>query len=132
MHVIFNRLHAGRFGRTIADVCLARYQFSEWLDDAGDSANLRRGARAAADDPVMKDCLAAFDEVATGGKPDPTRNSTHYHDRSIAPPAWAQPPSAVTLSTQHCIFYRGVTYIGWCVTPNVAGPKRAARRPHRT
>ena len=110
--VMKNRLHdqKRRFGLTIADVCLARYQFSEWLDDKADSANLHRAARALDDDPIMLDCLAAFDAVmAAPSRDDPTGGSCHYTDKTIDPPAWAAPPAVLALETEHFRFYRGVS-----------------------
>lgn len=106
MHVIYNRRADGRFGKTIAEVCLRRIQFSEWNDDKGDNANLLRGADAADDDPVMLDCLAAFDDVAKAYF-DPTGKATHYHDKSIPPPPWAV-GATVALVTAKFIFYRDV------------------------
>jgi len=111
MWTIRNRVYDGRrrFGLTYADVCLARYQFSEFNDDRGDNANLRRGARTRDDAPVMLDCLAAYDDVvpAPSGD-DPTGSATHYHDKTISPPAWAAPPTVLSLETEHFRFYRNV------------------------
>ncbi len=106
MHSIFNRLKDGRFGKTIADVCLARYQYSEWNDDRGDNANLRRGAVISDDNPIMIDCLAAYDEVKAGTS-DLTNGSTHYHDKSISPPSWTA-RATKTLETDKFIFYSHV------------------------
>jgi N-acetylmuramoyl-L-alanine amidase len=88
VHSMFNRKADGRFGKTIAAVCLKRFQFSEFNDDQGDNANLMRAANAPDNDPVFLDCLEAFDEVADGS-PDPSGGATHYHDKSIKPPYWA-------------------------------------------
>src|ERR1035437_4028303 len=81
---LFNRLKAGRFGKSIAGICLKRYQYSEWNDDQGDNANLERAAVTPEEDPVMVDCLAAYDEAAAGA--DPSLGATHYHADYIAPP----------------------------------------------
>jgi N-acetylmuramoyl-L-alanine amidase len=107
-HVILNRLKTGRWGKTAAAVCLKRMQFSEWNGDAADNANLERGAEASDDDPVLRACVAAF--VWARNMPDPTGGATHYHDKSIAPPAWAGPArgAVVTLETPKFIFYAGV------------------------
>lgn len=102
---LFNRLHARRFGATIAAVCLARYQYSEWLDDKADNANLLRAAGVADSDPVLQDCLEAFD-IAAGGK-DPTGGATHYYAVSIPPPAWAA-TGEFTIQIGHHRFYKNV------------------------
>ena len=106
VHSIFNRVKDGRFGKTAAEVCLELKQYSEFNDDKGDNNNLRRGARAGDDDPIMKDCLAAFDEVDDGAA-DTTNGATHYHDKSIAAPYWAA-NATVALETDQFIFYSHV------------------------
>lgn len=106
MHTIFNRVADGRFGRSPAEVCLRRMQFSEWNGDAANNANLLRAARAADDDPIMLDCMAAFDEVKAGAA-DPTNGATHYHDKSIPAPYWAA-RATVALETGKFIFYKNV------------------------
>ena len=108
MHVLFNRLRdpKRRFGVTLAEVCLARFQFSEFNDDPADNANLRRGARARDDDPVILSILADYDRVLAGD-PDPTRGACHYHDKSIPAPKWAS-QAAISLETAKFLFYVGV------------------------
>ena len=103
--VIFNRLHSGRFGHSVAAVCLKRYQFSEWNADPADNANLIRVANMNADDPVILDCASAYDEMTAGN--DPTDGATHYHDTSIAPPAWTN-GATKTCQLGDLIFYRDV------------------------
>jgi hypothetical protein len=106
VHSIFNRVKAKRFQPTAAGVCLQRYQYSEMNDDTGDNRNLLRGANAPDNDPVMQDCLAAFDQI-TAGAFDPTGGATHYHDKSISPPAWTV-GATMCLETPKFLFYRGV------------------------
>lgn len=84
---LFNRLRAKRFGPTIAAICLARYQYSEWNDDKADNANLLRAAGTPDDNPVMQECLQAFLAAAAGQ--DPTGGATHYFAVSIPEPSWA-------------------------------------------
>ena len=106
-HVIVNRANRPlRFGATVAAVCLRRMQFSEWNDDALDNRNLERAALADDDDPIMLDCLAAFDEAVAGGT-DVTGGATHYHDDSIQPPDWTV-GAVRTCKLGRLIFYRGV------------------------
>src|SRR5260221_260957 len=81
---LFNRLKTGRFGKTIAAVCLRRYQYSEWNDDKANNANLIRGAETPEANPVMADCLAAYDEALAGA--DPSLGAMHYYAASIPSP----------------------------------------------
>lgn len=104
-HVILNRIKAGRWGKTAAAVCLKRYQFSEWNGDQLDNANLMRAAEAADDDATLRACAAAF--VWAKNIDDPTNGATHYHDKSIAPPAWTV-GATMTLETAKFKFYAGV------------------------
>jgi spore germination cell wall hydrolase CwlJ-like protein len=103
---IVNRLHDGRFGTTIAGVCLKRFQFSEWNGDAANNANLERGANTPDSDPVMQQCVAAI-TGALSGAPDPTHGATHYHDKSIPRPGWAS-AATVAMETPKFIFYKNV------------------------
>ena len=84
----FNRLKSGKFGKTIASVCLHRYQYSEWNADRADNANLLRAAEAAGNEPMIVDSLAAYDEAAGGS--DPTDGATHYYAEYIQEPEWAK------------------------------------------
>lgn len=106
VHTFFNRARSGRYPKTVAAVCLQRYQFSEFNDDAGDNRNLERGALTPDSDPAMLDCLTAYAEVAAGAF-DPTGGATHYHDKSIQPPAWTI-GATMCLETPKFFFYRAV------------------------
>ena len=101
----FNRLAAGRFGKTIASVCLHRMQYSEWNADPVDNRNLVRVAESADDDPINADCLAAYDEAAAGA--DPTGGATHYFAVSIPAPNWAA-TGEFTVQIGHHLFYKNV------------------------
>lgn len=102
---LFNRLKHGGFGKTIASVCLHRYQYSEWNDDRVDNSNLLRGAETDEHDPVMQACLEAYDTAAAGQ--DPTGGATHYYAVSIPAPAWAA-QSTFTVQIGHHKFYKDV------------------------
>lgn len=106
-HVMVNRLkNPARFGKTLAAVCLKRMQFSEWNGDAADNANLLRAAEVSDDDIILTGSMQSV-SYALNGWPDPTNGATHYHDKSIAPPAWTQ-GATCTLSTDKFRFYAGV------------------------
>lgn len=108
MHSIFNRVRVNphRYGKTVAAVCAKRFQYSEMNDDIADNNNLERAAVADDNDPIILDCLAAFDEVRTAII-DPTKNATGYHDKSIPPPYWTV-GATMTLETPKFFFYSNV------------------------
>ena len=101
----FNRLALKRYGSSIAGVCLKRYQYSEWLADAADNANLERVANMAPDDPIILDCAVAYDEAAAGA--DPTNQATHFFADGIATPAWAK-HATLTVKLGVLNFYKDV------------------------
>lgn len=108
---LFNRLKTGRYGKTIAHVCLARKQFSSMNDDKISNDNLLAVADLADSDPVTEDCAKAYDEAATGQ--DPTLGATHYYDTSIPAPYWTarQPDgrqAVRTVQIGRLIFYKDV------------------------
>lgn len=105
-HSIFNRVKDGRFGKTPAAVCLKRYQYSEFLPDAGDNSNLERAASTPGNDPTMLDCLACYDE-AFGGSPDISGGATHFFADTIAPPSWTK-NATLCCKIGHTLFYRNV------------------------
>ena len=102
----FNRLKSGRFGKSVAAICLARYQYSEWNDDKLDNANLLRAATVDNHDSVMADCAEAFNAAASGM--DPSLGATHYYaDTMQTPPAWAA-QGTFTVQIGHHRFYKNV------------------------
>lgn len=105
-NVIFNRVKHGGFGKTATAVCLKRYQFSEWLPDQGDNANLIRAAETEENDPIMADCLAAYDQAASGG-PDLSGGATHFFADTIASPAWTR-GATFTGKIGRTLFYKKV------------------------
>lgn len=104
-HVLRNRLRAGRFGGTVAEVCLRRGQFSEWNGDPINNRNLLRAARVSESDPVMVECLSLWDESGSGV--DPTEGATHFHETASPKPSWAQGAECVG-QIGAFLFYRGV------------------------
>lgn len=83
MHVLFNRV--GRYGSNVADVCLKPFQFSSWNTT---DPNRHRISVCSLDDPILADCLSAYDECF-GGAVDPTLGATHYFADGIPTPSWA-------------------------------------------
>jgi spore germination cell wall hydrolase CwlJ-like protein len=104
--VIRNRVNKG-FGKTVSAVCLKRMQFSEWNGDIVDNTNLERAANTPDDDRVLQDCLSAYDWAFNSKSVDITQGATHYHDKSINPPAWTV-GATKTLETNKFIFYKDV------------------------
>jgi N-acetylmuramoyl-L-alanine amidase len=104
MHTFFNRLQfAPKYGSTIADVCLRPWQYSCW--NTADP-NRHRLAIANDSDPILTDCLAAYDEVAAGSA-DPTLGATHYIADGIAPPLWVSEATQTVKIGAHT-FYKDV------------------------
>lgn len=106
-NVLCNRLADGRFGKTLAEVCLTRFQFSEFNDDKGDNANLLRMARLPDDAPEVLAASHALELALTKAEPDPTAGATHYYDTSIPPPKWTV-GAEMTGQLGRLVFYRGV------------------------
>jgi spore germination cell wall hydrolase CwlJ-like protein len=102
-----SRWKTGRFGETIAVVCLKRKQYSEWNGDVVNNNNLLRAARCSDTDPSWLECLDVFHAAMAGSEPDPTHGATHYHDTSIDPPDWTI-GAIRTAQLGKLIFYRGV------------------------
>ena len=88
--VLANRLRDGRWGKTLAAVCLKRMQFSEWNADPIDNRNLERVAALPDGDLVLADCADAVKDAIDGSLVDGTGGALYYHDNSIAPPTWTQ------------------------------------------
>jgi len=101
--VIWNRLKDGRWGRTLASVCLWKGQFSGWY--MPHDPNFAGACSLAEDDKTlcrMRDIIAGAHSEA-----DMTGGATHYYAVSIDPPAWVQ--GAIFCGQfGHHKFYRGV------------------------
>jgi spore germination cell wall hydrolase CwlJ-like protein len=84
-HVLWNRVRDGRWGQTLATVCLARMQFSCW--NASDP-NRQQIAEIADNDPILERLHSLLDAART--EKDPTYGATHYFSTSmIQPPSWS-------------------------------------------
>jgi len=102
-HVLWNRVESGRWGATLASVCLWRSQFSGWLPS---DPNFETACSLADDDALLQQ-LAALVRAAAH-EPDPTNGATHYFADSMkAAPEWAR--AATFCGTfGHQRFYKNV------------------------
>lgn len=108
-HVLWNRLLDGRWGDTLAEVCLFRSQFSAWgpvsPGDPQMRKNFANSCRLADSDPSMVLFSGLLEKAQN--EPDPTDGATHYYAKGITPPVWAA-------SAHFCgqfgnqLFYKGV------------------------
>lgn len=102
-HVLLNRHKSGRWGPTLAAVCLARLQFSCW--NASDP-NRELMAVLPEDGPAFAKLKAVLDAARNGS--DPTHGATHYYaDSMIVPPKWSVGASYAGRFGHHK-FYRDV------------------------
>jgi N-acetylmuramoyl-L-alanine amidase len=102
-HVLLNRLRDGRWGKTLATVCLARLQFSCW--NASDP-NREIIAAISDDDPIVQRLRGVLQSAKT--EPDPTNGATHYFATSmIKPPKWSIGATFCGQSGRHR-FYKDV------------------------
>ncbi|HTT82315.1 MAG TPA: cell wall hydrolase [Rhizomicrobium sp.] len=84
-HVIWNRLRTGRWGKTLAGVCLAPLQFSGWNAHDPNRAEM---ALLPDDDPALNRCREIF--AAAENEPDPTHGATLYYAESVPAPPWTK------------------------------------------
>lgn len=102
-HVIFNRLRTKRWGSNLAQVCLAKAQFSCWLQS---DPNWKLITSVSDFDPKMIELAGALS--AARQEPDFTQGSTHYYHKSMPKaPAWTLGATYVGEWGGHK-FYRGV------------------------
>lgn len=105
--VIRNRRDSGRWGHTLAHVCLAYEQFSSWNGDRQSRANILRAADAPDSDAIILDCLKAVDAATSGSGIDPTGGAMFYYADSIAAPSWTV-GATFTVQIGNQRFYKGV------------------------
>lgn len=103
-----NRVTAGRWEPSIAGVVVQRYQFSEFLSDAGDNANLERVANLSEGAPVIVAAAKAYDTVMADSNVDPSEGATHFYADGIAPPSWIAPPAVLTVKIGRVNFFKNV------------------------
>jgi len=85
-HVLWNRLHSGRWGSNLTAVCLWPEQFSCW--NTSDPNRLRL-AREPEDSPILFSIGMMLDAAAN--EADFTQGATHYYDPDsvLHEPPWA-------------------------------------------
>lgn len=90
-HVIMNRVNAGKYGKDVPNVVLAKGQFEPWQTRANELRSIRP------DDPTYRRASQIVDRVIAGDMPDPTAGATHFLNPDIVRqrrggtlPAWAQ------------------------------------------
>src|SRR5262245_33491711 len=84
-HVLWNRVLDGRWGTTLATVCLARLQFSCWNSS---DPNRDQIAALGDGDTTLQKLRATLDRARS--EDDPTGGATHYFSTSmIQPPKWS-------------------------------------------
>ncbi len=84
--VLINRMRDGRWGPTLAAVCLAPQQFSSWNTK---DPNRKRLALASDDDPLLLKFQEMVQAALSEGAPDPTLGSLWYFNPTLAKPLWA-------------------------------------------
>ncbi len=84
-HVIWNRVASGRWGTSLASVCLWPKQFSGWNDDASSRVE---AAQIPDDDPTLERLRVTL--AWAQNAPDPTDGAMFYYAVSIAEPEWAR------------------------------------------
>ncbi len=85
-HVILNRLKDGRWGHTLASVCLWPHQFSGW--SSARDPNFQAACELADEDNALMGLANVFDKAKVVA--DITEGATHYFATYIDAPAWVQ------------------------------------------
>lgn len=87
--VIRNRLHSGRWGHSLASVCLWRAQFSGWYVPS--DPNFAAACNLTDNDATLGHLSDLLSSVMTApADSDPTGGALFYHADSMpSPPAWA-------------------------------------------
>jgi spore germination cell wall hydrolase CwlJ-like protein len=100
--VIKNRVTLGGwYGKGWAGVILKPWQFSSFNPADPNASKLPFPDL----DPSYGSCLLAAKHVYDGTSVDPTFGATHYHDTSIAAPAWAKDMDK-TVQIGRLVFYK--------------------------
>lgn len=84
-YVIKNRLAIGKWGSSLATVCLWPYQFSGWRGPQ--DPNFTYACRLPDDDITLNHMRSVL-QAALDSDKDPTDGATHYFSNIIQPPKW--------------------------------------------
>lgn len=85
-HILVNRLKDGRWGKTLAAVCLRAEQFSSWNTS---DPNRQRFAAVDRGDPLLKQIEVYVEDAMSGTDTDPTGGALYYFNPTLARPYWA-------------------------------------------
>lgn len=97
--VTVNRLHSGKWGKTICDVVYAKSQFS-WTLNKAKRVEQPKGK-------LWRDSVAAVNAFLAGERVKAIKKSHHYHTTYIDKPKWSSAGKVAAVIGQH-IFYVGV------------------------
>ena len=100
-HVLLNRTDDGRWGNSLASVCLAKLQFSCW--NHTDPQRVRMAALKD-DEPALLSMLVKLTEAQKNREADPTQGALYYYSDSIAPPFWAEKMTFLRKIGHHSFF----------------------------
>lgn len=85
--VLKNRLATGRWGKSLASVCLWRAQFSGWYSP--NDPNFSYACNLPDNDPTLSHMMSVM-QAAMDGDTDPTGGAIFYFANSMpTPPTWA-------------------------------------------
>jgi cell wall hydrolase len=103
--VIRNRAaNPGWWGKGVAGVCTAKWQFSCWFD--GQAPRVRTVDES---DRRFIECLHIADDVLGGEIDDPTGGADHYYADTIDAPHWARDCVPTTVIGRHRFFKLGLS-----------------------
>jgi spore germination cell wall hydrolase CwlJ-like protein len=103
-HVLKNRLASGRWGHSLASVCLWRGQFSGWYVPSDPNFAYACGLKD--DDPVLVKMRGVM-QAALDSHGDPTNGALHYVNLSVVEPVWIR-GATVCGKFGHHTFYKDV------------------------
>jgi spore germination cell wall hydrolase CwlJ-like protein len=98
-NVIVNRKNKN-FAGTIADVCLAPYQFSCWNKNDPNYGKIKDSPPK---DSVFRVCAEVAENVLAGRWPDLTDGCDHYHEKTVKP-FWAAYREPKRIFGSHCFY----------------------------
>jgi len=103
-HVVLNRMQSARYGSTVAEVVLARYQFSSWNLNSPDRRLML--AKRKGDDSQFDAIYELAGQALGGATIDPTDGATHYHV-NVVNPSWASSDELMkTIESGGFVFYK--------------------------